>query len=277
MNIYYQTDYNFIYNVKIFIESLFSNLVFLLIILLVIAICSIIFSNRFNRKNRSFGASNWMGVFIAAIQTIVTIFFIDNIISNYQEKQWNKTKILINEIVISELQDDLVSIVYTVDFSDGMRIHNYIEGRLEKNQGLTKVEAIYAGNRLLNSLKLEDFSDHYRYKKGEDIISYQAGVIDDFSYSMETNLSDLDRMIDFSQVKLSVKIYTKIIECRKEYNSIIKHSKGYSRFLSASEITGELYDYNLKFEMKHRKELFDSIIKTINLLIEIISIDDFED
>jgi hypothetical protein len=124
---------------------------------------------------------------------------------------------------------------------------------------------------------LEDFSDHYRYKKGDDIIGYQAGIIDHFSSSMETNLRDLDRMIDFSQVKLSVKIYTKLIECRKEYQNLIKHGKGYSRFLSASEITGELYDYNLKFEMTHRKELFDSIIKTINILIDIISIENFND
>ena len=164
-----------------------------------------------------------------------------------------------------------------MDFSDGMRPHNYIEGRLERNQKLTKVEAIYAGKRLLNSLKLEDFSDHYRYKKGDDIIGYQAGVIDHFASAMETNLRDLDRTIDFSQVRLSVKIYTKLIECRKEYHSLIKHSKGYSRFLSTSEITGELYDYNLKFEMKHKKELFDSIIKTINLLIEIISVNYLED
>ena len=69
---------------------------------------------------------------------------------------------------------------------------------------------------------------------------------------METNLKDLDRIIDFSQIKLSSSIYYKLIECRKEYQNLIKNSKGYSRFLSVSEITGKLYDYNLNFETKYK-------------------------
>jgi len=274
---YYPIDYNLIHNIKNYINFLLSDLLFLFLILTILSIISIILSYGYHKKNRRFLSGIFMGFFIAFVQIIITVFFIEKILLSHQENQWEKTKILINDIVISELQDDLTEIVYVMDFSDGMRVHNYIEGRLENNQKLTKAEAIYAGKRLLNSLKLENFADHYRHKKGEDIIDYQAGIIEGFASEMETNLWDLDRMIDFSQVKLSVNIYTKLIECRKEYHNLIKHSKGYSRFLSASEITGELYDYNLKFEMKHRKEFFDSIIKTINLLIDIISIENLDD
>lgn len=277
MNIYYPTDYSIIYNVENFIESIASSLEFLFIILLILAIFSIFMFFRYHRKNSSLGSSSWISATIAIIQIIVTVFIINEIIINYQENQWEKTKILIKETAISDLQDDLIEIVYVMDFSNGMRQHNYIEVRLEKNQKLSKDEAIYVGKRLINYLKIDDFADHYRYKKGEDIIDYQARVVKEFSEMMETNLDELDRIINFSQIRLSIKFYTKLLECRKEYENLIKHSKGYSSFLSASEITSKLYDYNLKFEMKHKKELFESIIKTIGILIDIINMESFED
>src|SRR3972149_6158923 len=130
------------------INFLLSDLLFLFLILTILSIISIILSYGYHKKNRRFLSGIFMGFFIAFVQIIITVFFIEKILLSHQENQWEKTKILINDIVISELQDDLTEIVYVMDFSDGMRVHNYIEGRLENNQKLTKAEAIYAGKRL---------------------------------------------------------------------------------------------------------------------------------
>ena len=275
INIYYLFYCNIYYYIKYLLSSNF--ILILILVLLFLSIVFLLISIYAHKKNKTFISNLFTALFVAFLQIFVTIFLIEKIVERYQEHQWEKTKILINQIVIADLQDDLTEIVYVMDFSEGMRSHTYIEGRLEKNQKLTKVEAIYAANRLVNSLKLDDFADHYRYKKGEDLIGFQAGIIEGFGKDMETNLSDLDRIINFSQIKLSSKVFTKLIECRKEYQNLIKHSKGYSRFLSGSEITGELYDYNLKFEMEHRKGLFESIIKTINILTDILKMETFED
>ncbi len=140
MNIFYfKLSYNFSYDVYILIQFLLSNTLFLFLALLTLSILFLLLSIYFHNNNKLFISSIFIGLFIAFIQIIITVFIIERIIERYEENRWEKTKILINEIVKVEIQDDLTGIVYTMDFSDGRRPHNYIEGRLEEYQKLTKV------------------------------------------------------------------------------------------------------------------------------------------
>ncbi len=243
----------------------------LFIILIIGTIITLFLSIKY--KNNQFYFSIWIGLFISFIQIIITVFVMEKILDRYQKEQWRKTTFIVQKMVRSELKEDLVDIVYMMDFSDYRIPHNLIESRLERKQGYTNDEIIHAAEELLKIININDYADHKRYKKKDDIFSYQIDSLKQFASKMESNLINLEKIIGFSQINISSSYYNEIIECRNEYKNIITSVELYSRFLGASEITGQIIDYNLNFELKYRNDMYTSLIKTMNIIIKMLKND----
>ena len=243
---------------------LFLSLLFLAIVFFYLSIY-------YNDIHQSFYTSLYISLFVAFIQIIITVFIIEKVLERYQEREWNEALKILEEIIENEIKNGLIDVIYAADFSEYGEPHCYLNNRLEENTHLEINEAIYAGEKLIKELKLDDFPDHYKNKKGEDKIKFHLFCIEGFPKRMQQNLESLDRIIQFYQVKMPSGLFSHIIKCRTEYNNLIKHIKGYQQFLSVSEKTGSLIEWNLKFEMKHKKEMYNSIIKIIEIMIEILN------
>jgi len=225
----------------------------------------------YSRNNEQYLSSIFTGLSIAVLQIILTVWVINKIIEIDREKQWDEINKLLENILEVEIKDSLANLVYMADFSDGKRSYCYLESKLEQNTKLEIDEVIYASHELVKSLKLDNFPDHYINKKGDDSISYQLHCLVGFIKRLEQNLGSLDHITQFYQIKMPSKLFSTIIQCRTAYNNLIHHTKGYEQFLSVSEKTGSLIDWNLKFEVKHKKGMYDSILKLIDIMINILN------
>lgn len=247
-------------------KAVTSNRIVLFSILVLLAIIFLYLSFYHNGSKQYFISSIYASLFVAFIQIIITVFIIEKVIERQQKNEWKETLILINNIIEVEIRNGLADVVYMADYSEYRRPHCYLETRLEKNTQLENNEVIHAGQELIKVLKLDDYPDHYRNKKGDSEISYQLHSLEGFVKKMKQNLEILDRIIQLYQIKMPRELYSLVIQCRTAYYNLISHSKGYQQYLSVSEITGSLIDWNLKFEMKHKKGMYDSIIKIIEIM-----------
>lgn len=252
-------------------KTITSYRLVLFLLLLTFAIVFLYLSIFYNNNNQSFFTSLYVSLFVAFIQIIITVFIIEKVIERYQEKQWKEALILINNIIEVEIKNGLADVVYMADYSECGKPHCYLETRLEKNTQLEISEVIYAGQELVKTLKLDDFPDHYKNKKGDDAISYQLFCLEGFIKKMQQNFENLDRIIQLYQTKMPSELFSQVIQCRTAYTNLITHSKGYQQSLSVSEKTGSLIEWNLKFEMKHKQGMFDSVIKIIEIMIRILN------
>ncbi len=244
-----------------------SNRIVLFSVLLLSALIFLSISFYYNNGKQYYISSIYVSLFVAFIQIIITVFIIEKVIERNQKNEWKETLIFINNIIEVEIRNGLADVVYMADYSDGMRPHCYLETRLEKNLQLENNEVIHAGQELIKVLKLDDFPDHNKYKKGDDEISYQLHSLDGFIKKLKKNLEILDRIIQLYQIKMPRELYSFVIQCRTAYYNLINHSNEYRKKLSVSEITGSLIEWNLNFELKHKKGMYDSIIKIIETMI----------
>jgi hypothetical protein len=244
-----------------------SNRIVLFSVLLLAALIFLFISFYYNHTQQFYISSIYVSLFVAFIQIIITVFIIEKVIERNHKNEWKETLIFINSIIEVEIRNGLADVVYMADFSEYRKPHCYLESRLEKNLQLENNEVIHAGQELMKDLKLDDFPDHNKNKKGDDEISYQLHSLDGFVKKLEQNLETLDRIVQLYQIKMPRELYSLVIQCRTAYYNLINHSKEYEEKLSASEITGSLIEWNLNFELKHKKGMYDSIIKIIDTMI----------
>jgi hypothetical protein len=253
-----------------FINILFENSYILLVSLLVLSIASFGIAIYLHKQKKSFIASIFIGLFLSFLQIIITVFIIEKIFEHYQERQWRTTTQLISNMFTNEVKGDLIDIIYMIDFTEYRLPHNYLDRHFESKMSLSIYDAIYASNKFLNSVKLENYADHKLYKKGDSFIDYQISVFNEFILKMESNLKDIERIIDLAQINIQSQSYNDILECRNNYRDLIQNSKLYVQFLGVSEITGKLIDYNLKFEKKYKEDMYNGLINSINYMQSIL-------
>lgn len=248
-------------------KTITSNRIVLFSVLLLSAIIFLYLSFYHNSNKQFFISAIYASLFVAFIQIIITVFIIEKVIERHQKNEWKETLILINNIIEVEIRNGLADVVYMADYSEYRRPHNYLETKLEKNTQLENSDVIYAGQELIKVLELDDFPDHIKNKKGDDEISYQLHSLEGFVKKMKQNLEILDRIIQLYQIKMPRELFSLVIQCRTAYYNLMNHSKEYQQKLSVSEITGSLIEWNLKFEIKHKKGMYDSIIKIVEIMI----------
>lgn len=253
------------------VKILLKNSYMLFIVLSIISVVFLCLAYYLNKNNNLFLSSIFTSLFVAFLQIIITVFIIEKFLEQYQENQWYKTKLLINQMIESEIKDDLAEIISFLDFSKFSKPSKKLELQFEKSLHLNKQDVLNGAHELLKSLKLDDFADHHRYKKGDDIFDYQISVLKDFNTYMKDRVQNLDKIIQFAQINIDSETYNELIDCRKEYLAALNNINLYVQFLEASEITGELIDYNLKFETKYKEEMYKSILIIINLSIDLLN------